>query len=85
MSLAVNVLTKLYWKKSLLVIDKMLWLFVNTLTVYDEHYLLNRDNLKQQIQMRLSEKQKTVSEYFFAVLKSILYFKHLPNKDDPRS
>ena len=85
MSLAVNVLTKLYWKKSLLVIDKMLWLFVNTLIVYDEHYLLNRDNLKQQIQMRLSEKQKTVSEYFFAVLKSILNFKHLPNKDDPRS
>ena len=85
MSLAVNVLTKLYWKKSLLVIDKMLWLFVNTLTVYDEHYLLNRDNLKQQIQMRLSEKQKTVSEYSFAVLKSILNFKHLPNKDDTRS
>ena len=85
MSLAVYVLTKLYWKKSLLVIDKMLWLFVNTLTVYDEHYLLNRDNLKQQIQMRLSEKQKTVSEYSFAVLKSILNFKHLPNKDDPRS
>ena len=85
MSLAVYVLTKLYWKKSLLVIDKMLWLFVNTLTVYDEHYLLNRDNLKQQIQMRLSEKQKTVSEYSFAVLKSILNFKHLPNKDDTRS
>ena len=85
MSLAVYVLTKLYWKKSLLVIDKMLWLFVNTLTVYDQHYLLNRDNLKQQIQMRLSEKQKTVSEYFFAVLKSILNFKHLPNKDDIRS
>ena len=66
-------------------IDKILTLFVNTLTVYDKHYLLNRDNLTQQIQMQLSEKQKTFSEFFFAVVKSILNFKHLPKKDDPRS
>ena len=66
-------------------IDKILTLFVNTLTVYDKHYLLNRDNLTQQIQMQLSEKQKTFSEFFFAVVKSILNFKHLPKKDDPGS
>ena len=70
---------------SLLVIHKILRLFVNTLTVNDKHYLLNRDNLTQQIEMHLSEKQKTFSEFFFAILKSILNFKHLPNKDDPRS
>ena len=51
----------------------------------DNHYLLNRDNLAQPIQMQLSQKQKTFSEFFFAFLKSTLNFKHLPNKDDPHS
>ena len=72
-------------KKSLLVIHKIPRLFVNTLTGNDKHYLLNRDNLTQKIEMQLSEKQKTFSRIFFAVLKSILNFKHLPKKDDPRS
>ena len=71
------------WKKSLLVIHKILRLFVNTLTVDDKHYLLNRDNLTQPIQMQLSEKQKTFSQFFFAFLKSILNIKHLPKKDHP--
>ena len=66
-------------------IHKTLRLFVNTFTVNDKHYLLNRDNLTQPIHMQLSEKQKTFSEFFFAVLKSILNFKHFPKKDDPRS
>ena len=66
-------------------IHKILRLFVNTLTVNDKDYLLNRDNLTQQIQMQLSEKQKTFSEFFLPVLKSILNFKHFPKKDDPRS
>ena len=47
--------------------------------------MLNRDNLPQPIQMQLSEKQKTFSEFFFAFLKSILNFKHLPKKDVARS
>ena len=63
-------------------IDKILRLLVNTLTVNDKYYLLNKDNLTQQIEMQLSEKQKTFSEFFFAVVKSILNFKHLPKKDD---
>ena len=66
-------------------IHKIPRLFVNTLTGNDKHYLLNRDNLTQKIEMQLSEKQKTFSGIFFAVLKSILNFKHLPKKDDPRS
>ena len=64
-------------------IHKVLRLFVNTLTVDEKHYLLNRDNLTQPIQMQLYQKQKTFSEFFFAFLKSILNFKHLPKKDDP--
>ena len=51
----------------------------------DNHYLLNRDNLTKPIQIQLSQKQKTFSEFFFVFLKSILNFKHLPKKDDPRS
>ena len=53
----------------------------------DKHYLLNRDNLMEPIQMQLSEKQKTFSQFFFffAFLKSILHFKHLAKKDDPPS
>ena len=37
----------------------------NTLTVNDKHYLLNRDNLTQPIQIQLSEKQKTFFNFFF--------------------
>ena len=65
--------------------NKILRLFVNTLTVNDKHYLLNRDNLTQKIHIQLSEKQKAFSQFFFAVLKSPLKFKHFPKKDDPRT
>ena len=75
----------MHWKKSLLVIHKILRLFVNTLTVDDMHHLLNRDNLTEPIQMQLSEKQKTFSGISFAFLNSLLNFKHLPKKDDPHS
>ena len=72
-------------EKSLLVIHKILRLLVNTLTADDKHYLLNRNNLAQPIKIQLSEKLKIFSEFFLAFLKSVLYFKHLPKKDDPHS
>ena len=75
----------MHWKKSLLVRHKILGRFVNTLAVNDKHYLLNRDNLTQPIQIQLSQKKKIFSDLFFAFLKSILNFKHLPKKDDPNS
>ena len=81
-SLKSRVSNYLPWKKSLLVIHKIVRLFVNTLAVYHKYYLLNTGNLTQPIQMQLSQKQKTFSEFFFAFLKSILNFKHLPKKDD---
>ena len=55
------------------------------MTVNDKHYLLNRGNLAEPIQMQLSQKQKNVYEFFFGFLKSILNYKHLPKKDDHRS
>ena len=73
----------MHWKKSLLVTHKILTLFVNTLTVDDNHYLLNTDNLTQPIQMQLSQKQKTLSQFFAAFLKSNLKFEHWEEKDDP--
>ena len=63
----------------------MVRLICKALTADDKHYLLNRDNLTQPIQMQLSQKQKTFSEFFFAFLKSILDFKHFQRKDDPHS
>ena len=66
-------------------IQKILRLFVNTLTADDKHYLLNRDNLAQLNQMQLSKKQKTFAEFSFAFLKYILNLKHLPKNGDPHS
>ena len=66
-------------------IHKILRLFFNTLRVKDKHYMLNRDNLTQPIQIQLSQREKTFCEFFFTFLKSILYFKHLPKKGDTRS
>ena len=66
-------------------IYKILSFFLNTLTVNDKHYLLNRDNLTQTIQIELSQTQKSFFQFFHAFLKSILNFKHLPKKDDPCS
>ena len=73
------------WKMSLSVIHKIVRLFVNTLTVDDRHYMLNRENLTQPIHIQLSQKQKTFSQFSFPFLKSILNCKHYPKKDDPQS
>ena len=53
------------------------------MTVDDKHYMLNRDNLTQPIQIQLSQKQKTFSQIFYAFLKCILNDKHLEKKDNP--
>ena len=45
---------------------KLVRLFLNTLTADEKHYLLNRDNLTQPIQMQVSQKQKTFSQFLFA-------------------
>ena len=73
-------LRQIYWsfrrqlslKKSLLVILKILRLFVNTFTADEKYSLLNRDNFTQPIQVQLSQKEKTLSQFVPAVLKSRL-------------
>ena len=66
-------------------IDKILRVFVNTLTVADNHYLLNRGNLTQPIQMQLSRKQKTVSQFSSPFLKFSLNFEHFQKNGDSHS
>ena len=56
---------RLNCKTSLLVTCKISKLFPNTLSGDGKYSLLNWDNLTQHIQMQLSQKQKTFSEFFF--------------------
>ena len=69
----------------MLVLCKILGLFVNTLTDDGKYSLVYRDNLTQPIQILLSQKQKTFSQFFSAVLKSTLNFEHFQRNDDPQS
>ena len=78
-------LRQLTFKKFLLVICKISRLFPNTLSADGKYSLLNRDNLMQPIQMQLSQKQKTFSQFSCAFLKSSLNFKHFQTKDDSHS
>ena len=71
---------QLTFKKSLLVICKISRLFPNTLSADGKYSLLNRDNLRQPIQMQVSRKQKTFSQFFSAFLKSNLNFEHFLKK-----
>ena len=71
---------ELSWKKFFLVIFEILGLFANILTVNDKCSVLNRDNLRQPIQMQLSKKQKTFSQFSFAFFKARSNFQHFEKK-----
>ena len=60
--------------------DKQHWLIA-----YDKYSLLNRDNSLQPIQILLSKKQKTFSQFFSAFRKFTLNFEHFQKKDDPHN
>ena len=64
----------------MLVLCNILSLFVNTLSEDDKYCLLYKDNLLQPIQILLSQKQKTFSQFFSAFLKSTLNFEHFEKK-----
>ena len=64
----------------MLVLCKILGLFVNTLSEDDRYCLLYKDNILQPIQIILSQKQKTFSEFGSAFLKSTLNFEHFQKK-----
>ena len=51
------------------------------MTADEKYSLLNRDNLRQPIQMELSKKKKRLfCQFFFAFSKSTLNFEHLKKK-----
>ena len=56
--------TQLTCKKTARMTGKISRLFSNTLGADGKYSLLNRDNLTQSIQMQLSRKQKTFSDFF---------------------
>ena len=58
----------------------MLWLFINILTADDKYSPVNRDNFTELIQIQLSQKQKSFSQFFSAILKSRLNFEHFQKK-----
>ena len=66
-------------------IDKISRLFPNTLSAYGKYSLFNRGNLTQRIEMQLSQKQKTFSDFFAAFFKSGLNFELFLKIDDPLS
>ena len=69
----------------MLVLCKFLRLLVKTLTDDEKYSLLYRENLTQPIQILLSQKQKTFSQFFSTFLKSTLNFAHFQKKDDSHS
>ena len=63
-------------------ICRLLGMFANILTADDKYSLLNRDNLRQPIQMQLSQKEKTFSEFVFEFLKCKLNFERFQKNCD---
>ena len=59
----------------------MLRLFVNALTADDQYSGSKRQNLPQQFQRPLSQKQKIFSGIFIAFLKSASNLEHFQKKD----
>ena len=58
----------------------MLRLFVNALTANDRYSGSNMQNLPQQFQTPLSQKQKTFSQFFVAFLKYAWNLEHFEEK-----
>ena len=69
-------------KKSPLFKFKILGVFVNTLTTDDKCPVRDCDNLQFPIQMQLSLKQKSFSEFFVQLMEFISNFKTFGIKDD---
>ena len=70
------------WKKSPSVWYKILRLFVNALTADDKYSGSNMQNLRQQFQTPLYQKQKILSQLFIAFLKCGLNLEHFQKKDE---
>ena len=75
---------KLSWKRSLCFTWEILGLILNTLAGDEKYLVLHNDNLTILIEMQLSEKQKTLSQFFAVFLKCISNFERFEKQDDPQ-
>ena len=73
---------KLSWKKSPSVWYEILRLFVNALTADDKYSGSNMQNLPQEFETPLSQKQKTFSRFFIAFLKCAWNLEHFRKKHE---
>ena len=80
--LFLSIPAKLSCKKLPSVWYEILRLFVNVLTVDDKYSGSNMQNLRQQFQTPLSQKQKTFSGFFIEFLKYAWNLEHFQKKDE---
>ena len=73
---------KLSCKKSPSVWYEILSVFVNALTADDKYSVSNMQNFPQQFQTPLSQKQKTLSGFLIAFMKSAWNLEHFQKKDE---
>ena len=76
---------KLSWKKCRLARFEILELFVNTLTTDDKYSSRNIQNLTQQLQTTMSEKEKTFYRIFITYVKSRTSSDDFVEKDESTS
>ena len=62
--------------------SEILRLFVNTLTADDKHSLNNMQNLPQQFETPLAQKQKTFSRLFIGFLKCAWSLEHFQKRNE---
>ena len=62
---------------------KFLGMFVSTLTADDKYSLLNRDNLRQPIQMPFSQQQRNIFSISLCIFKICTKFWPFSKKHDP--
>ena len=79
--LSLSIRGKLSWEKSPSVWYEILRLFVNALTADDKYSGSYMQNLQQQFQTRLSQKQKTFSAFFIAFMKCAWNLENFLKKD----
>ena len=70
------------WTKSAIVGSEILTLFVNTLTTDDKYSRRNMLNFTKQLEVPLSQKEKSFSGFFLTFLKCALNLEHLEKKDE---
>ena len=64
------------WNISPVLLDELLGMFHNTLSAESKYPIEEWENLPFAIQMQLSEKRRTFSEFFVPFMDSASNFKH---------